>query len=1603
MTTAEFISHLHSLDIRLWADGDHLRCNAPKDVLTAVMQAELKDRKADLLAFLHATRSSEPPLQPISRDGSLPLSFAQQRLWFLDQLEPGSPLYNIPTSYRVSGPLNIIALQESLNEIVRRHEVLRTSFYNLQGQPIQTIAPTLSLTLPVVDLSSLPEAERELEALRLAAEETRRSFDLAQAPLLRASVLRLADEEHILLLTLHHIVSDGWSMGVLFQELSALYDAFSNGKPSPLSELPIQYADFAVWQRQWFQGEVLESQLSYWKKQLADAPAVLELPTDHPRPPAQTFHGARQSLVVPNSLTNQLKALSNQENVTLFMTLLAAFQTLLYRYTGSDNILVGSPIAGRNRTEIEGLIGFFVNTLVLRTDLSGDPSFRELLRRVRRVALEAYAHQDLPFEKLVEELQPERNLSHSPLFQVMFVLQNAPMTDLRLTGLTARPLKVDIEAAKFDLALSIVEELGSLRGVIEYNTDLFDGATIHRMIGHFQTLLENIVTEPERQLSSLPILTQAEKQQLVPEWNDTKRDYPKHKCVHELFEAQVERTPDALAVVFEDKQLTYRELNRRANQLAHHLRKLGIGPEVLVGICVERSLEMVVGQLGILKAGGAFVPFDPDYPKERLVFMLEDSQARVLLTQRQLVDELFEDKRSKIENSDPRSSILNLQPKLVCLDTDWEIIAQESDANPVSDVLPDNLAYVIYTSGSTGNPKGVPTPHSGFVNLMAWLKRVHSVTPADRATQLASPAFDASIWEVWPYLAAGASIHIVDEETRVSPLQLSQWLTTKDISICFLPTPLAEAVLEEPWPSGVALRALLTGGDKLHRSPLKTLPFRFVNKYGPTENSAVTTWAPVATGIDSHVPPPIGRPIDNNQVYVLDRHLNPVPIGVPGELFIGGDGLARGYLRRPELTAEKFIPNPFSNEPGTRLYKSGDLVRYLPDGNIEFLGRIDHQVKIRGFRIELGEIEAVVGQHPAVREVVVVARKESPSDKRLVAYVVPNQGLSPSTSELRNFLKNKLPDYMLPSTFVMLDALPLTPNGKVDRRALPGPDGSRPDLDGTFVAPRNRAEVMLAGIWAEVLKLEQVGVRDNFFELGGDSILSLQIIARANQAGLRLTPKQLFQHQTIAELATVPGTTPTIHAEQGLVTGKVPLTPIQHWFFEQECPESHHWNTAMLLEVRQALEPTLLALAMQHLLVYHDVLRLRFVRVAAGWQQFEAAPDQTLPFSRVDLSRVSESERGSVIEAAAAQLQTSLSLSDGPLLRVALFDLGAGKPGRLLIVIHHLVFDGVSWRILLEDLQTAYRQLSKTKSVKLPHKTTSFKRWAERLTEHAQSTVVQKELDYWLAQPWTTSSALPVDFLEGRPHNTMASARRVSACLSVEETRALLQDVPEVYHTQINDILLTALVQAFSRWTGSQSLLVDLEGHGREEIFEGLDLSRTAGWFTTTFPVLLSLGKPSHPVEGLKSIKEQLRRIPNRGIGYGLLRYLSRDAAIAAKLRGLPQPEVSFNYLGQFDQLFHKTSLFAWTQEASGPAHSPSGSRRHLLSINGSVIEGQLRLTWIYSANLHRRPTIEGLAQAFLEALRSLITHCQSLHARNQMRFTTAAVGPAALRWTLPR
>lgn len=1034
------------------------------------------------------------------RRNVFPLSFAQRRLWFLEQLEPGHPTYHIPAVYRIRGPLNIDALRRTLCEVVQRHEALRTTFVTVEGEPVQVIAAKAAVALPIVDLCTLPEVEREDQAVCLAAEEARRLFDLTQGPLFRATLLRLENEDHMLLVTMHHIVSDGWSMGILLHEIAMLYEAFSNGRPSPLPELPIQYGDFASWQRERLRGEALDTQLRYWKRQLGGTLPKLQLPTDRPRPVVQTFGGARQPFTLSGDLLRALKALSIREACTLFMTLLAAFKALLCRYSGQDDIVVGTPIANRNRVEIEGLIGLFVNTLVLRTDASDNPTFRQLLCRVRDVTLAAYDHQDMPFEKLVEELRPERDLSRTPLFQVMFSLQNAPEQPLQLPNLSAVPLEAYNGAAKFDLSVYLWEGTDGLAGVWEYNTDLFDKATVVRMTGHFQALLQSIVENPEQRLSEWRLLSTDERRQLLVEWNATATEYPHGLCAHQMFEAQVERTPDAVAVVCDDEQLTYRELNRRANQLAFYLRRLGVGPEALVGICMERSAEMTTALLAVLKAGGAYVPLDPTYPKERLAFMLNDTQAWVVLTQQKLVETLREH-----------------QARIVCLDRDWEAVARYPEENPASETKAENLAYVIYTSGSTGRPKGVQVQHRGVTNFLHAMRERLGLTHQDALLAVTTLSFDIAVLEIFLPLTTGARVVLVSREVAADGTQLSQTLADRGITIMQATPATWQLVVEAGWQRTTPLK-ILCGGEALSRELAGQLLERSAsvcNMYGPTET---TIWSTVQRVEFDGGSVPIGRPIANTQVYVLDPYLQPVPVGVTGELYIGGDGLARGYLNLPELTAEKFVPNPFGPVTGGRLYKTGDLGRYRPDGNIECLGRNDQQVKVRGFRIELGEVEAALCLQGAVTQAVVLAREDLPGGKRLVAYVVANRERGLSVSELRSFLQEKLPSYMVPSVFVPLDALPLTPNGKVDRRALPVPDGTRPDE--TLANPRTPIESLIAEIWRNLLAVDRVSVDDNFFDLGGHSLLLMRAIAQLDKRlGLRITPRE-FMLQTLGQLAS---------------------------------------------------------------------------------------------------------------------------------------------------------------------------------------------------------------------------------------------------------------------------------------------------------------------------------------------------------------------------------------------------------------------------------------------------------------------------------------------------
>ncbi|MBW4424871.1 MAG: amino acid adenylation domain-containing protein [Nostoc desertorum CM1-VF14] len=1037
-----------------------------------------------------------------------PTSFAQQRLWFLDQLASGNPFYNVSTALCLKGSLNFVALKQTFNEIVRRHETLRTTFAMVEQQPVQLIVPSLTIPLPLIDLRNFDQ-ECEIQVRRIATAEAQHPFSLTTGPLLRVKLLQVDEAEYVLLLNLHHIVADGWSIGVLIRELGVLYKAFVEDKRCLMStllpELPIQYADFAQWQREWLQavGEngcsPLQTQLVYWQKQL-DGISVLNLPTDRLRPAVSTYRGAKQFLELPHSLTQALETLSYQEDVTLFMTMLAAFQTLLYRYTQQEDIVVGSVIANRNRSELEGLIGFFVNSLVLRSDLSGNPTFRELLNRVREVTLGAYAHQDLPFEKLVEELHPERDLSRHPLFQVVFSLQNTPIEALELPGLKLSLFDFDSKIAKLDLEFHLWRDLETLKGEIVYSTDLFDQSTITRMLGHFQILLESIVANPKQHISDLALLTEGERQQLLIDWNDTKKTYPNGKCFHQLFEAKVEKSPDAIALVFGNQQLSYKELNIRSNQLAHYLKKIGVQTETLVGICVERSAEIIIAMLGILKAGGAYLPLDPSYPQERLNFMLQDAQVSILLTEEKLIQHFTE-----------------FSNQIISIDKHWATIKQYSRENPNSCVTLENLAYVIYTSGSTGQPKGVLIEHRGLSNLAAEQIEVFNLQPSNRILQFASLSFDASIFEIVMALQTGATLYLANKECLLPGKSLFQLLREKAITHVTLP-PAVLAVL--PTESLPALQTIISAGESCSEDIVKRCwnpSRRFFNAYGPTE---ATVWSTVAEIKSVSEKPPIGRPIANTEIYILDKHLQPVPVGILGELCIAGDGLARGYLNCSELTAKKFISNPFHDKKGARIYKTGDLARYRADGNIEFLERIDNQVKIRGFRIELSEIETVIRQHNNVEKAIVIAQGNLYDNKHLIAYIVSKPPQEQTIIELRQFLKEKLPEYMIPKAFVILDSLPLTANGKVDHYALKAIDTQSRSIDKAFIAPRTPTESTLAKIWAEVLNVENVGIHDNFFDLGGNSLLAIRLLDQINKQFERDLPlSNLFLNQTIDSLA----------------------------------------------------------------------------------------------------------------------------------------------------------------------------------------------------------------------------------------------------------------------------------------------------------------------------------------------------------------------------------------------------------------------------------------------------------------------------------------------------
>ncbi|MEU1038520.1 non-ribosomal peptide synthase/polyketide synthase [Streptomyces sp. NPDC005907] len=1523
---------------------------SPRAVFTHPTPAAL----AVLLTRRRTGEADVPAIVPVARDTAPPMSYAQQRLWFLEEFAPGGAEYVTALALRLRGALDAGALVEALRALVARHESLRTTFDSLDGHGVQIVHPPKDVALPLHDLSRLPEDERADRLQQLLAAERTRPFDLRRGPLMRAGLVRLADDDHVLNLTLHHIVTDGWSTSVLAGDLAHLYRAELDATAGQLPPLPVQYADYAHWQRT-SGGSGAAEHLAYWKEQLAGT-EPLDLPTDRPRPAVRTSNGATARLVLPPRTARRLTQVGRDRGTTLFTTLVAAAQTFLARLSGERDVAVGTVTSGRDRAETQNLIGFFVNTLVLRSRVDTDRPFPEFLADVRRTVLDAFAHQEVPFEQVVDEVQPVRDTSRTPLFQVMVVLQNTPAADLDLPGLDVSDIEPDLQQAAFDLTLEFAEtDSGALHGLLTYNTDLFDAATAERMADQLGTLLTAVADDPHRPLGALPLATDEELKALLDQGRDTARPVAA-ATLPELFQRQAARTPDAVALADESRQLTYAELDRAANRLAHRLIGRGAGPERIVALALPRAAETVVAQLAVAKTGAAFLPVDPAYPEQRREFMVRDAGAALVL-------------------DDPADVWVEAGPDTA-----------PTDADRTTALTPHHPAYVIYTSGSTGTPKGVVVTHSGLAAFAAAAADRYEAGPGDRVLQFASPSFDASVLELCVSLLTGAAL-VTGEEGPLVGERLAQILADRAVTHTLIPPAALATVPPEAAGSLPHLRTLIVGAEACPADLVRRWApgRRMINSYGPTEATVVATWTGPLT--PEAGAPPIGRPAGATRVYVLDAARRPVPPGVTGELYVAGPGLARGYLNRPGLTAQRFTADPFG-APGERMYRTGDLVRWGTDGRLRFAGRADDQIKLRGFRIEPGEIESALRRSSLVRDAVAVVRTDDSGDGtakghgRLVAYVVPEQGAAAQLplAELREHLAGLLPPHMIPAAFVPLERLPLTPNGKTDRRALPAP-GPAHAAGAPRTAPRTDTERHIARIWEDVLGVDGVGADDNFFHLGGDSILSMQVVSRLRRDGLHLATRDLFTHQTVAELATVVGAAPE-RAGDGPATGEVPLTPIQEWFLTTPRHSHHHFNQSVLLELDGPPDPAALATALDALLEHHDAVRMRFTRDNDGWHQFNPPPaegDGDRVLARYDLTGLSPAEADDAMERAADDLHAGFDLAHGPLLRAGLFTGGADRPAFLLLVAHHLVVDAVSWRILSDDLEAAYRQAARGETVTLGERSTSFRDWVRALAAHVAEGGLDHELPYW--EEAVTAERLPA---AATPAADAGEARVLTVELDEEDTAALLRSAPTAYRTRVNDVLLSALALALARWTGRDRVRLDLEGHGREDVLDGVDLSRTVGWFTTVHPVALRVPDPDDlgPARDwralVKSVRRQLRTVPGNGLGYGALRTYG-SPEVRERLGSAAHGQVVFNYLGQWDArpAAPGTGLVRAEHGSFGRDHDPRDSGSHPLEVVGAVQHGRLAFTWHHRTGLHDTETVRAVAEEFADALRHIARHAR--------------------------
>ncbi|MGE5431304.1 MAG: amino acid adenylation domain-containing protein, partial [Syntrophomonadaceae bacterium] len=1247
----------------------------------------------------------------------------------------------------------------------------------------------------------------------------------------------------------------------------------------------------------------------------------------------------------------------------------SAFEVLLYRLSSQTDIVIGTPVANRSKEELEPMIGFFVNTLAIRSRIRNAMTFRDLLRETMQTSLEAYTYQDLPFEMLVEAIEPERTLSHSPIFQVMFALQNAPVEEYEFTSdLKLIPNEVHSLTSKFDLTLFVSEKPEDVISMaFEYNTDLFEKETVEKMFRHYISIIKCVLRNCDSVISAIPLLSREEEESIIGKLSGAHNSkFILSEMVHKAFERTASLKKDSTAIVFMGSNVTFSELNSRSNRLAHYLMKRGIGPEDVVGIALKKSPELILALMAVLKSGGCYLPLDTNYPVERLDYIIEDSKLKLLITEKDLV--------SKFGTS---------AAETVLIDLERDEMEKESDLNPDVIMLhPENLAYIIYTSGSTGRPKGTMITHRNLMNYLSWCLGQYPFNEDTGSIIHLSVSFDAAVTSIYPALLSANPVKIISDDKDIyrlgKELSESRRIGTLKITPAHMDVLTEQLRNLEPDMNGSAslsLKAFVVGGENLTRKQISFYQDNYpgtliYNEYGPTE-ATVGCVVYEASGLKAEGSVPIGRAIPGVYVYILDENMNLAAENTPGELYIGGLGLSRGYLRKPDLTAERFIPDPFSSLPGMRLYRTGDKVKLLKDGNIEFMGRLDEQVKLHGYRIEPGEIEAVLKLHPGIKEALVLKHN---AEEKLAAYLVPRNEHTPDIKEIREFLEKKVPAYMVPAIFMSIEKFPLTVNGKIDRKKLPVPKLERNELIKGYVAPVSEAELLMTSIWRSVLNIDNIGTTDNFFELGGDSIVSIQLVARANQAGFRLSPKDIFQNPTIKSLAAAAYQGRTINASQDAITGQIPLSPVQQWFFEQQLFNIHHFNQSVLFEV-PALDTGLLEIVMKEILIHHDALRINFLKNNETWEQFNRDIQINLPLVNVELSDCPDAELHAQIEMLSSRFQANLNISN-KLFTVAYFNAGAGRKNYLLIVVHHLLIDAVSWRILLEDFQAAYEQASQERKISLPPKTSSFMDWAKRLSEYAQSAEVIEEYNFWQTLRNTASTSIPVDYLANE--NLEITTKAVWNSLEIEDTRTLLKDVPAILRAEITHSLLAALVRAFCRGTGKAGLLIDLESHGRADMFPDMDVSRTIGWFTSIYPVYMNLEDCPNVKESVEKVKEQLQHITNYGIGFGILKYLSTDESIRSGMSQLPKPEVSFNYLGQFDQNVSSASTIVPLRLNKGFERDPHNKRTYLIEVTSAVTNGSLNIEWSYSDKIFSEITIRNLANAYLEELRAIVNLVKS-------------------------